>query len=106
MSVMRGAPLRVDPPKDDQAEMEFDLQGRLGAFSISDIFQMFTYTEKSGTLSMIQGWNTRTITFERGRISYVAAGSRLPSIVDLLVRNGRLRRDVAEEYGNRLADHE
>jgi hypothetical protein len=66
---------------------EFDLQGRLGAFSISDIFQMFSYTEKTGTLAMIQGWNTRTISFERGRISYVAAGSRLPTIPDLLVRN-------------------
>jgi hypothetical protein len=77
---------------------EYDLRGRLGAFSISDIFQMFTYTEKTGTLTMIQGWNTRTITFERGRISYVAAGSRLPSIADLLVRNGRITRDAMEQY--------
>ena len=106
MSVLRGAPLRVDPPKDEIADQDFDLQGRLGAFSISDIFQMFTYTEKSGTLAMIQGWNTRTISFEKGRISYVAAGSRLPSVIDLLVRNGRLRREAAEHYGSRLAEHE
>ena len=70
--------MRADPPKLEGFDDEIDLQGRLGAFSISDIFQMFTYTEKTGTLAMIQGWNTRTITFEKGRISYVAAGSRLP----------------------------
>lgn len=106
MSVLRGAPLRIDPPREEIAELEFDLQGRLGAFSISDIFQMFTYTEKSGTLSMIQGWNTRTITFEKGRISYVAAGSRLPGVIELLVRNGHLRREVAEHYGHAVSEHD
>jgi hypothetical protein len=84
---------------------EFDLQGKLGAFSISDIFQMFSYTEKTGTLTMIQGWNSRTISFERGRISYVAAGSRLPTIPDLLIRNSLVDRDtlqyaINESYGN------
>jgi len=104
MSVLRGAPLRVDPSKDNLAGLDFDLQGRQGAFSISDIFQMFTYTEKSGTLSMIQGWNTRTITFERGRISYVVAGSRLPTISDLLVRNGRVRRETIEQLSHGAND--
>lgn len=67
---------------------EYDIRGKLGAFTISDLFQMFSFLEKTGTLTMIQGWNTRTISFERGRITYVAAGSRLPNISDLLVRNG------------------
>lgn len=75
---------------------EYDLRGKLGAFTISDIFQMFSFLEKTGTLSMIQGWNTRTITFERGRITYVAAGSRLPTITDLLVRNGRIDHGQAD----------
>jgi hypothetical protein len=75
---------------------EFDLQGKLGAFSISDIFQMFSYTEKTGTLTMNQGWNSRTISFERGRISYVAAGSRLPTITDLLVRNNIVDRETIQ----------
>lgn len=48
--MLRGQPLRADPPKAGPRDDEFDLQGRLGAFSISDIFQMFTYTEKTGTL--------------------------------------------------------
>lgn len=86
----------VQIPGTSQVE-EFDLQGKLGAFSISDIFQMFSYTEKTGTLTMIQGWNTRTISFERGRISYVAAGSRLPTMPDLLVRNGIVDRSTIEE---------
>lgn len=67
---------------------EYDIRGKLGAFTISDLFQMFSFLEKTGTLTMIQGWNSRTISFERGRITYVAAGSRLPNISDLLVRNG------------------
>lgn len=98
--------MRVDPPKLEGFDDAIDLQGRLGAFLISDIFQMFTYTEKTGTLAMIQGWNTRTITFERGKISYVAAGSRLPTIVELLVRNGRVRRDVVDQRGRDVSDAE
>lgn len=104
MSTLRGAPLRVDPPKPVPLDDEYDLQGKLGAFSISDIFQMFTYTEKTGTLTMIQGWNTRTISFERGRISYVAAGSRLPNISDLLVRNGRISRGEVEQRRQGMSD--
>ena len=80
MSANRGALQRIDSYRPEASDGDFDLQGRLGAFTISDIFQMFTYTEKTGTLTMIQGWNGRTISFERGRISYVAAGSRLPTI--------------------------
>lgn len=80
---------------------EFDLQGRLGAFSISDLFQMLSYTQKTGTLTLIQGWNNRTMTFEGGRISYVAAGSRLPTIPDLLARLGRLKREHLESLRER-----
>jgi hypothetical protein len=101
---MRGQPLRVEALRPEIPEGDYDLQGRLGAFSISDIFQMFTYTEKTGTLTMIQGWNTRTISFEHGRISYVAAGSRLPTIGELLVRNGRVRREVIEARGRGQSD--
>lgn len=71
---------------------DFDLQGRLGTFAISDILQMIGFTGKTGTLTLIQGWNTRTVTFDQGRIVYVAAGARLPSMFDLLVRTGRLQR--------------
>jgi hypothetical protein len=105
MSGTRGQPLGLERIRPEIAEGEYDLRGHLGAFSISDIFQMFTYTEKTGTLTMIQGWNSRTITFERGRISYVAAGSRLPSIPELLVRNGRIRREMLDQQGKGVADN-
>jgi len=80
---------------------EFDLQGRLGNFAISDILQMIGFSGKSGTLTLIQGWNTRTITFEQGRICYVAAGARLPGMFDLLVRIGRLQRHQIEAFRKR-----
>jgi hypothetical protein len=105
MSASRSVSLHSEPLLSDSSGEGYDLQGRLGAFSISDIFQMFTYTEKTGTLSMIQGWNTRTITFERGRISYVAAGSHLPSVGELLVRNGRIARETLDARGRDLPDH-
>ncbi|HQY30878.1 MAG TPA: DUF4388 domain-containing protein, partial [Thermomicrobiales bacterium] len=69
---------------------EFDLQGRLGNFLISDLLQMIQLSGKTGTLTLLQGWNSRSITFEQGRITYVSSGSKLPGQFDLLVRTGRL----------------
>ena len=85
---------------------EFDLQGRLGAISLSDLFQMLSFTRKTGTVTLIQGWNTRTVTFEDGRVSYVAAGSRLPTITDLLIRLGRIRHEHLAELRARGLRHE
>ena len=75
---------------------EFDLQGKLGVFTLSDLFQMLSFSNKSGVLTLIQGWNSRTITFQDGRISYVAAGSRLPTMRDLLMRHGKISRAQIE----------
>ncbi|MDI3339334.1 MAG: DUF4388 domain-containing protein [Sphaerobacter sp.] len=86
--------VRESRPGDDT---ELDLQGRLGAFSLSDLVQMLSFTRKTGVLTLIQGWNTRTITFEDGRVSYVAAGSRLPTMTELLARQGKLTRAHLEE---------
>ena len=79
-----------------ELERDIDLQGRLAAFSISDLFQMLSFTRKTGTVTLIQGWNSRTVTFEEGRISYVAAGSRLPSLTELLLRLGKVSREQVE----------
>lgn len=79
---------RVDP--------DVDLQGKLSAFSLSDLFQMLSFTQKTGTVTLIQGWNSRTISFEEGRVSYVAAGSRLPTLIELLHRIGKVSRDQME----------
>lgn len=81
---------------------DFDLQGRLGCFSLSDLLQTLSFTQKTGTLTLIQGWNTRTICYEQGRITYIAAATRLPSVVDLLIQNGRLSPQLLEQ---RLGRH-
>ena len=70
----------------------WDLAGRLGTFTLSDIFQMISFSGKTGTLTLIQGWNTRTISFRQGRIAYIAAGTRLPTILELLLRGGHVTR--------------
>jgi hypothetical protein len=75
---------------DSNEKDDFDLQGRLGCFSLSDLLQTLSFTQKTGTLTLIQGWNTRTICYEQGRITYIAAATRLPSVVELLMQTGRL----------------
>jgi len=59
---------------------------------------MISLSGKTGTLTLIQGWNTRTISFDQGRICYVAAGARLPGMFDLLIRIGRLQRHQVEGF--------
>ncbi len=85
-------------PRQPAKVPEIDLQGQLGNFLISDIIQMIGLSGKTGTLTLIQGWNSRTITFEQGRITYVASGSRLPSQFELLIRTGRLTRQQIEAF--------
>jgi Domain of unknown function (DUF4388) len=75
---------------DTHEKEEFDLQGRIGLFTLTDLLQTLSFTQKTGTLTLIQGWNTRTICFENGRISYIAAATRLPSVVDLFISAGKL----------------
>jgi hypothetical protein len=75
---------------DSNEKDDFDLQGRLGCFSLSDLLQTLSFTQKTGTLTLIQGWNTRTVCYEQGRITYIAAATRLPSVVELLMQTGRL----------------
>jgi hypothetical protein len=75
---------------DNNEKDDFDLQGRLGCFSLSDLLQTLSFTQKTGTLTLIQGWNTRTICYENGRITYIAAATRLPTVVELLLQTERL----------------
>src|SRR5437879_3754537 len=75
---------------DNNEKDDFDLQGRIGCFSLSDLLQTLSFTQKTGTLTLIQGWNTRTICYEQGRITYLAAATRLPTAVELLLQAGTL----------------
>src|SRR6266480_6425416 len=75
---------------DNNEKDDFDLPGRLGCFTLSDLLQTLSFTQKTGTLTLIQGWNTRTICYEQGRITYLAAATRLPTAVELLLQAGTL----------------
>lgn len=89
------------PPGPPPTAMQWDLVGQLGAFGLSDILQMLSFSGKTGTLTLIQGWNTRTISFRQGRICYIAAGTRLPTVLDLLLRSGRVSRARLAEAARR-----
>src|SRR5690242_19497390 len=77
---------------------DFDLQGRLGCFSLSDLLQTLSFTQKTGTLTLIQGWNTRTVCYENGRITYIAAATRLPTVIELLLQTERVTVHQLEEH--------
>jgi hypothetical protein len=69
-----------------------DLVGHLRSFTFSDLLQLIALSGQTGTLALTQGWNSRTLTFERGRISYIAAATRLPTAGQLLLAAGRIDR--------------
>src|SRR5688500_7371306 len=71
---------------------EPDLVGRLKSFTFSDLLQLISLSGQTGTLALSQGWNSRTLTFEHGRISYIAAATRLPTAGQLLLAAGRIDR--------------
>ena len=70
--------------------MRYDLEGNLRCFNLSDILQLLSFSDQTGTLTLRQGWNSRTICFEHGRLTYIAAATRLPTIGELLIRAGKL----------------
>ncbi len=67
-----------------------DLEGRLRSFTLSDILQLLSFGGQTGTLTLEQGWNSRTLTFERGRITYIASATRLATLPQLLLAAGRV----------------
>jgi hypothetical protein len=86
--------------------IQWDLAGRLGTFTLSDILQMLSFSGKSGTLTLTQGWNSRTISFRQGRICYIAAGTRVPTILELLVRGGHVTRAQLTDVARRGVTNE
>ena len=67
-----------------------DLEGRLRGFTISDILQLLSLSGQTGTLTLRQGWNARDICFEQGRLTYITAATRLPSLGELLLRSSKI----------------
>ena len=43
------------------ADGELDLRGRVGTFALSDVLQLVGFSGRTGTPSLIQEGNTRTI---------------------------------------------
>jgi hypothetical protein len=68
----------------------FDLVGRLRSFTFSDVLQLLALSGQTGTLTLAQGWNSRSLVFERGRIAYIAAATRLAGVGQLLLAAGRI----------------
>jgi hypothetical protein len=79
-------------PAPDPGE-RFDLVGRLRSFTVSDILQLLAFSGQTGTLTLEQGWNSRSLTFEHGRICYIAAATRLATVGQLLLAAGKIDAD-------------
>src|ERR1044071_715499 len=72
------------------SEREPDLQGRLNHVLLIDILQMLSLSGQTGTLELRQGWNTRAIFFQEGRLTYISQATRPLSVGELLVRSGQI----------------
>lgn len=73
-----------------ESEREPDLQGRLNHILLIDILQMLSLSGQTGTLQLRQGWNTRAIFFQEGRLTYISQATRPLSVGELLVRSGQI----------------
>lgn len=89
--------------------MDNELTGRLRCFTLSDVIQLVSFSGQTGTLTLSQGWNSRAITFEAGRISYITAATQLATVEELLLKAGRitqqqLMKALAESAGRGAVD--
>lgn len=71
-------------------ERESDMQGRLRHILLIDVLQLLSLSGQTGTLELRQGWNTRMVLFQEGRLTYISQGTRLLSIGELLLKSGQL----------------
>lgn len=76
--------------------MHYDLEGYLGTFTLVDIIQFLTFSNKSGTLTLHHEQHSYSLTFEHGKITYVAATTRMHRMGELLVESGKITRDDLE----------
>ena len=74
----------------ETTEREPDMQGRLSHLLLIDILQLLSLSGQTGTLELRQGWNTRSILFQEGRLTHISQGTRHVSVGELLVKSGRL----------------
>jgi len=85
----------------DTTEREPDLQGQLSHILLIDILQMLSLSGQTGTLELRQGWNSRSIFFQEGRLTYISQGARPLSLGELLIKSGQLTPQQVEFLGQR-----
>ena len=95
-AIATAAPIRAAPDAPVPVDEGPDLAGRLRTFTFSDILQLLSFGGQTGTLTLEQGWNSRTLVFERGRITYIAAATRLPTLAQLLLASGRIEGEALD----------
>ncbi|HEY7349857.1 MAG TPA: DUF4388 domain-containing protein [Ktedonobacterales bacterium] len=71
-------------------DQEPDLQGWLNRILLIDILQMLSLSGQTGALELSQGWNTRSIFFQEGRLTYISQGARPLSLGELLMKSGQI----------------
>lgn len=71
-------------------EREPDMQGRLRHILLMDVLQLLSLSGQTGTLELRQGWNTRMVLFQEGRLTHISQGTRPLSIGELLLKSGQL----------------
>lgn len=82
-------------------DQEPDLQGRLNHILLIDILQMLSLSGQTGILELRQGWNTRSIFFQEGRLTYISQATRPLSLGELLVKSGQITQQQFEFLAQR-----
>jgi hypothetical protein len=77
-------------------DREPDLQGRLNHILLIDILQMLSLSGQTGLLELRQGWNTRSIVFQEGRLTHISQGTRPLSLGELLIKSGQATQQQVE----------
>jgi hypothetical protein len=83
------------------ADREPDLQGRLNHILLIDILQLISLSGQTGMLELRQGWNTRAIFFQEGRLTHISQGTHPISIGELLVKSGQISQQQLEFLAQR-----
>ena len=80
----------------DTREREPELQGYLHHILLIDLLQLLSLSGQTGTLELRQGWNSRTIYFQEGRLIAISLGTRPMTLGELLIKAGWLTTQQVE----------
>jgi hypothetical protein len=80
----------------ENKEREPDLQGYLHHILLIDLLQLLSLSGQTGVLELRQGWNTRSIYFQEGRLVAISLGTRPMTLGELLIKAGWLTTQQVE----------